>query len=60
MDKKHYFNAPDDDKGSRFCKCGKYLTDEIHHRFPKPSKVFEEMDREYNGGFFTNKIRGNG
>lgn len=28
----HYFNAPDEDKSSRFCKCGKYLTDEIHLR----------------------------
>ena len=28
----HYFHAPDDDKGSRFCICGKYLTDEVHKR----------------------------
>lgn len=28
----HYFNAPDEDKGSRFCRCGKYLTDDIHLR----------------------------
>ena len=26
----HYFNAPDEDKSSRFCRCGKYLTDDIH------------------------------
>ena len=30
--KKHYFNAPEEDKGSRFCQCGKYLTDEVHIR----------------------------
>ena len=29
---KHYFNAPDDDKSSRICRCGRYLTDDIHHR----------------------------
>ena len=29
---KHYFCAPDGDKGSRFCTCGKYLTDEVHIR----------------------------
>lgn len=28
----HYFNAPDEDKGSRFCRCGKYLTDDVHLR----------------------------
>lgn len=28
----HTFNAPDEDKCSRFCKCGKYLTDEVHLR----------------------------
>lgn len=28
----HYFNAPDEDKGSRFCRCGKYLTDGVHLR----------------------------
>jgi len=26
----HYFNAPDEDKHSRFCMCGKYLTDNCH------------------------------
>ncbi len=26
----HLFDAPDDDKSSKFCKCGAYLTDEIH------------------------------
>jgi len=30
--KRHYFNAPDENKNSRFCKCGKYLTDKIHVR----------------------------
>lgn len=29
---KHIFNAPENDKGSRFCICGKYLTDDIHLR----------------------------
>ena len=29
---KHYFNAPDEDKKSRFCRCGKYLTDNVHIR----------------------------
>jgi len=29
---KHYFNAPIEDKDSRFCQCGKYLTDKIHFR----------------------------
>ena len=28
----HYFNAPDEDKSSRFCICGKYLTDDVHLR----------------------------
>jgi hypothetical protein len=28
----HYFDAPDEDKSSRFCKCGKYLTDDVHLR----------------------------
>ena len=28
----HYFNAPDEDKSSRFCRCGKYLTDDVHLR----------------------------
>jgi len=28
----HYFNAPEDDKSSRYCRCGKYLTDSIHLR----------------------------
>lgn len=28
----HVFNAPEDNKGSRFCRCGKYLTDNIHLR----------------------------
>lgn len=30
---RHYFDAPEDDKSSRFCKCGKYLTDNIHIRY---------------------------
>lgn len=30
--KKHYFNAPIEDKANSFCKCGKYLTHEIHFR----------------------------
>ena len=28
----HIFNAPDEDKSSRFCRCGKYLTDAVHLR----------------------------
>lgn len=28
----HYFNAPDEDKSSRFCRCGKCLTDDVHLR----------------------------
>lgn len=28
----HYFSAPDEDKDSRFCRCGKYLTDDVHLR----------------------------
>lgn len=28
----HIFNAPDEDKSSRFCRCGKYLTDDVHLR----------------------------
>lgn len=31
----HYFNAPDEDKSSRFCRCGKYLTDKVHIRLNK-------------------------
>jgi len=30
--KKHYFNAPIENKDSGFCQCGKYLTHEIHYR----------------------------
>lgn len=30
--KKHYFNALIENKDSRFCQCGKYLTHEIHFR----------------------------
>ena len=30
--KTHFFNAPENDKKSMFCKCGKYLTDEVHYR----------------------------
>lgn len=30
--KKHYFNAPDEDKSSRVCRCGEYLTSKVHIR----------------------------
>lgn len=30
--KKHYFNAPIEDKESVFCQCGKYLTNNVHFR----------------------------
>jgi hypothetical protein len=29
----HYFNAPDDDKSSMFCRCGKYITNPIHKQY---------------------------
>ena len=29
----HIFNAPDEDKSSYFCRCGAYLTDNIHKRY---------------------------
>ena len=32
--KTHYFSAPDNDKYSVYCKCGKYLTDPVHNRQP--------------------------
>jgi len=28
----HIFNAPDENKSSFWCKCGAYLTDEVHKR----------------------------
>jgi hypothetical protein len=33
--KVHFFSAAENDKNSMFCKCGKYLTDEIHYRKEK-------------------------
>lgn len=30
--KVHFFSAAENDKSSFFCKCGKYLTDEVHYR----------------------------
>jgi len=36
---KHYFNAPDEDKKSRFCRCGEYLTSDIHERYNEPIKT---------------------
>ena len=29
---RHYFNAPDENKSSHFCKCGKFISDKIHFR----------------------------
>jgi len=31
-EEQHIFNAPDDDKESRFCRCGEYLTHPVHVR----------------------------
>ena len=31
-DERHYFTAPNNDNGGRFCKCGKYMTDDIHFK----------------------------
>lgn len=28
----HHFNAPDNEKNSVWCRCGRYLTDPVHNR----------------------------
>jgi hypothetical protein len=38
----HYFCSPELEKSSRFCICGKYLTDEIHFRENDPRKMLGE------------------